>query len=217
MQKVRIALRWLHRQIPKASRKCCGLWASLGGRYFTDSEFESFKSFLLSDAPLSKVVSRISFAFQEAPGPSRMLALPGSTQVWIFRLWRKEQKSTENPTIGQGIISWCLLQSIHVNFWMRYHVYHYPGAEIPSGFKVTYFGAEYLRIFSLEPCVCQVHFMIWRLARSQEFHQENPVAVPDDVSSQASDESSLGIALDEARRLVHILATASCYSMLTAC
>jgi len=32
---------------------------------------------------------------------------------------------------------------------------------------------------------------------TQEFHQENPVAVPDDVSSQASDESSLGIALDE--------------------
>ena len=40
------------------------------------------------------------------------------------------------------------------------------------------------------------------------------MAVPDDVSSQASDESSLGIALDEARRLVHILATASCYSMV---
>ena len=97
MQKVRIALRWLHRQIPKASRKCCGLWASLGGRYFTDSEFESFKSFLLSDAPLSKLganlcrvkvcktarnrIFRISYLLR-FPGGSR--TIQDVSLAWIY-------------------------------------------------------------------------------------------------------------------------------------
>ena len=162
---VRIALRWLHdRQIPKASRKCCGLWASLGGHsHFDDSEFESFLlRFCISYLPRfpggSRTIQDVSLAWIYA-GPASCFVVEKRADIH-----RKPNDRPGNYFMVLLAVNLCQFMNEVSCVFMCIMI---PEQTFRQVSEWDTLERNIFMFFSLEACVRQVHFMIWRLANSQ--------------------------------------------------